>query len=219
MEQKFTWEDIRREALNAGAYASAENVDMLKRQCIQAGKLSPYLAINWIRKVMGYDKWLALYAAKEQTLLNQWLEFLDELQKEAAAFSDISQWLLFVKNMTEQRTALSEVNTEETDREGVQLMTMHMAKGLEFSHVFIVNVNEGNIPHGKQPDEAAREEERRLFYVAMTRAKTALEILYLTGTKAHPRLPSVFLKELWVYKEYSKDDTGDYSSDTSSSNS
>lgn len=218
-EQKFTWEDIRREALDAGAYASAENVDMLKRQCIQAGKLSPYLAINWIRKVMGYDKWLALYAAKEQTLLNQWLEFLDELQKEAAAFSDISQWLLFVKNMTEQKTALSEVNTEETDREGVQLMTMHMAKGLEFSHVFIVNVNEGNIPHGKQPDEAAREEERRLFYVAMTRAKTALEILYLTGTKAHPRLPSAFLKELWEYKEYSKDDTGDYSSDTSSSNS
>jgi len=218
-EQEFTWEDIRREALHAGAYAAAENIDMLKRQCIQAGKMSPYLAINWIRKVMGYDKWLSLYAAKEQTILNQWLTFLDEIQKEAAAFKDISQWILFVKTMTEQKADLPETNMAESDREGVQLMTMHMAKGLEFSHVFIVNVNEGNIPHGKQPDETSREEERRLFYVAMTRAKTALEILYLTGTKAHPRLPSVFLKELWDYKEYSKDDTVDYSSDTSSSNS
>lgn len=218
-EQKFAWEDIRREALHAGAYVSAENIDMLKRQCMQAGKMSPYLAINWIRKVMGYDKWLSIYAAGEQAFLKEWLALLDEIQKEAAGFSDISNWLLFVKEMTEQKAATVEANTAESDRGGIQLMTMHTAKGLEFSHVFITNVNEGNIPHGKQPDEAVREEERRLFYVAMTRAKTALEILYLTGTGEHPRLPSAFLNELWEYKEYSGNYPEDYSSDTSSSNS
>ena len=173
--------------------------------------MSPYLAINWIRKVMGYDEWLFRYAADDPGLLKEWMQFLDEIQKEASAFSDIRRWLFFVKSWTEEKTDAERIN-----RAGVQLMTMHTAKGLEFSFVFIANVNEGNVPHGKQPDEATREEERRLFYVAMTRAKTALEILYLTGTKEHPRLPSAFLNEVWEYKT---DYSGDYSSDTSSSNS
>lgn len=62
----------------------------------------------------------------------------------------------------------------------VQLMTLHASKGLEFDYVFIIGVNDGLIPlHSK--DAAAEEEERRLFYVGMTRARKFLELSFYTS--------------------------------------
>lgn len=207
---QFSWDDLKREALNCGAIRAAEAVELLNRQCIQAGKMSPYLAINWMRKVVGYEKYLAKKAGKNRELLADWLGFLDEVQGEARNFGCIMDWIKFVEGQVQGR----EADTKKAEN-GVQLMTMHTSKGLEFSYVCIPNVNQGNIPHGKMPDTRTIQEERRLFYVAMTRAKTALEILYLTGTKEHPRPPSIFLNELREYREAS----ADYSSLTSSSNS
>lgn len=80
----------------------------------------------------------------------------------------------------------------------VQLMTVHAAKGLEFDRVWIPDCNEKIFPHGSLPDTAAVEEERRIFYVAMTRAKKSLELLYLTGTRERPRQPSRFLNPLFA---------------------
>ena len=88
-------------------------------------------------------------------------------------------------------------------------MTVHGSKGLEFDTVIIVDCNETVFPHGRFLSEAEVEEERRVFYVAMTRAKENLELLYLSGTEERPRLPSRFLNPL----------LGDHSSSTSSSNS
>lgn len=62
----------------------------------------------------------------------------------------------------------------------VQLMTLHASKGLEFDYVFIIWVNDGLIPLYNK-DEAAEEEERRLFYVGMTRARKFLELLFYTS--------------------------------------
>lgn len=76
---------------------------------------------------------------------------------------------------------------------------MHAAKGLEYDRVFLMDVNEGNIPklkRGEAVTEVLLEEERRLLYVGMTRARDRLEILYQTGTKEHPKLPSAFLQPL-----------------------
>ena len=58
----------------------------------------------------------------------------------------------------------------------VQLMTFHASKGLEFPVVFIIDVNEGVVPHRKAGSREEREEERRMFYVAMTRAKEELHV-------------------------------------------
>ena len=80
--------------------------------------------------------------------------------------------------------------------EKIRLMTIHGAKGLEFHTVIVPDCNEKNYPHGSMPDSSCVEEERRLFYVAMTRAKENLELLYLTGDNRHPRLPSRFLNPL-----------------------
>ena len=66
-------------------------------------------------------------------------------------------------------------------------MTMHAAKGLEFDTVFIVQANEGRIPYKKSLKEMGEEEERRLFYVAMTRAKDVLKITYVKNKKRKGR--------------------------------
>jgi len=86
---------------------------------------------------------------------------------------------------------------ENASKSCIYLMTIHASKGLEFDHVWIPDCNEKIFPHGSMPDKATVEEERRIFYVAMTRAKKSLGLLYLTGTKEHPRQPSRFLNSLW----------------------
>ena len=78
-------------------------------------------------------------------------------------------------------------------------MTMHSSKGLEYDTVIILDINEGNIPKMRQGiklDRKELEEERRIFYVAMTRAKKALILSYVTGTKDRPKLPSCFIEPL-----------------------
>lgn len=79
---------------------------------------------------------------------------------------------------------------------GISLMTVHGSKGLEFDTVIVADCNESVFPHGSLQTKEQVEEERRIFYVAMTRAKENLELLYLTGTKERPRLPSRFLNPL-----------------------
>ncbi len=79
-----------------------------------------------------------------------------------------------------------------------ELLTMHAAKGLEFDYVFLPDLNEGVIPVRRAVSRGTVEEERRLFYVAMTRARKKLYLYYLRGTRENPRLPSRFLKVLGV---------------------
>ncbi|MFI3307831.1 MAG: UvrD-helicase domain-containing protein [Mycoplasmatota bacterium] len=92
-----------------------------------------------------------------------------------------------------------------TSKDQVQLMTVHRAKGLEFKIVFIIGVNEGIMPP-KNLSKSEIQEERRLFYVAMTRAKEALYISYsitqLIYGKKKNLLPSYFINEADV-KQYS----------------
>ncbi|WDC83173.1 3'-5' exonuclease [Caloramator sp. mosi_1] len=70
-----------------------------------------------------------------------------------------------------------EVEEDKIDKESVKLLTLHSSKGLEFKYVFMVGVNEGNIPISKKRE--IEEEELRLFFVGVTRAKEVLEISYI----------------------------------------
>lgn len=76
--------------------------------------------------------------------------------------------------------------------DAISLLTIHAAKGLEFKRVFLLGAEEGVLPH----EQADSDEERRLFYVAATRAKQRLDILYTKNRGAQPRLPSRFVREL-----------------------
>jgi len=86
-------------------------------------------------------------------------------------------------------------------------MTMHASKGLEFPVVFIPDLNEGIVPSRKSIGISDIEEERRMFYVAMTRAKEQLYMSYVTGDKNNPMRMSGFLrpiKDLFMDKEIEK---------------
>lgn len=83
------------------------------------------------------------------------------------------------------------------EQAGVRLMTIHAAKGLEFDSVFLIEANEGSIPYKKAKTEEETEEERRLFYVAMTRAKELLKICYVKTKNGKEASPSRFVEELF----------------------
>lgn len=177
------------EYIQDGEAETARKIQQLQKQLKRIGEMSPWPAISYIRKVVGYDNWLFEKAGGDKDKYEDWKHILDEVHAEAKKFANINDWLSFVE--TESRK--TEDHGEES---GVRLMTMHGVKGLEFAYVCIPNVNEGVIPHGKMLSQQTREEERRLFYVGMTRAKTVLDILYLVGTKEYPQLPSLFLNPL-----------------------
>lgn len=191
---------------------AAKAVRRLSSQFEKLQRMSPWLAIQFIRKGMGYDIWLRGRAGEEAAVYEEWKEILDELQQSAKSFTRIEEWLSFIEQKTEKTEHTGHGMLKGMEK-GINLLTMHGSKGLEFTYVCLPNLNEGKLPHGRMPCKETVEEERRLFYVGMTRAKKALELLYLTGTEERPRQPSRFLKPLLDEKVYS------FSSESSSSNS
>jgi superfamily I DNA/RNA helicase len=106
-----------------------------------------------------------------------------------------------LENFLENITLDSDREEEkENTSDAVTLITMHSCKGLEFPHVFIVGLEDGLLPHSRSKVEGTLDEERRLFYVAVTRAMQSLAITHCGGRKKYGQLlpchPSPFLKEL-----------------------
>jgi superfamily I DNA/RNA helicase len=106
-----------------------------------------------------------------------------------------------LQNFLEEITLDSDREEEEENTgDAVTLITMHSCKGLEFPHVFIVGLEDGLLPHSRSKAENTLDEERRLFYVAVTRAMQTLTISHCAGRKKYgqvlPCHPSPFLKEL-----------------------
>ena len=91
---------------------------------------------------------------------------------------------------------LSETEQEECTEDAVEIMTYHGAKGLEWPVVFLPDVVEGNVPYKRAHTKEGIEEERRMFYVALTRAKEKVYIHSLHKDERHKKSPSAFLKEL-----------------------
>ena len=103
------------------------------------------------------------------------------------------QSILDIKQKLEEQA-----RKQEKEREGVLISTLHGVKGLEYDRVYILNVNEGSMPYKKAVLEPAIEEERRLFYVGMTRARKELTLCYVRQQYEKKREPSRFLKEAGV---------------------
>jgi len=104
------------------------------------------------------------------------LENIKELKSVAGNFPQLTQ---FLEQVALVEAEYSEGEKKNTFKNGVRLMTLHQAKGLEFDHVFITGVEEGILPHSRSSDDLFQlEEERRLFYVGITRAKQKLFITH-----------------------------------------
>lgn len=138
-------------------------------------RLKPVAAVNYIRKVIGYDDYLRSYAEFRRMKPEELFETADKLAESSAEFETFEAWKEHAAKYEEELKKQSlEENGETEDR--VTLSTMHSAKGLEYPVVFVVDANEGIVPHHKAGLSADIEEERRLFYVALTRAKDRLHV-------------------------------------------
>lgn len=164
--------------------------------------LNPFSAVNFIRKGVGngtgYDAYLKKQAAEKGKDVSEEFEELEELMRLSREFETIELWLEHIENydailyeIAQQEKRLKKMNTD-----AVSMVTMHASKGLEWDVVILPDVNEGVIPHKKAVTDAELEEERRMFYVAMTRAKQHLFIFYIQEKEAGNLLPSRFLDEL-----------------------
>ncbi len=156
---------------------------------------APYAAIQYIRKSIGYDEFLKEYASRRGVDGEELFETLDEIQERAKGMAGIEDWFLHVE---EHKRMLKSRGRETDTGQGVSLLTMHGAKGLEFDTVFILGANEGVTPYKKAVFEDHTEEERRLFYVAMTRAERKLTISYVKEKNGKEMSPSRFVGELFA---------------------
>lgn len=157
-------------------------------------QITPYAAITYIKKGIGYQEFLEEYADYRRIKVEELYEVLDEIQEAAKPFETFDEWFEHIESYTEALKEQAKKNRE--NKEGIVLSTMHSAKGLEYQNVFLIDVNETIIPHHKATIAADLEEERRMFYVAMTRAKENLHIYYTKERFGKEMEVSPFVKEI-----------------------
>jgi len=138
--------------------------------------LKPATALRYIRNVVGYDEYIEEYCDMNGIESDDCYTVLGDLENSASEFNTFSDWFVHMEEYKEELIEARKKSNE--DDIGVRLMTFHSSKGLEFDIVYIIDVNEGSIPYKKAKGADEIEEERRMFYVAMTRARHKLFICY-----------------------------------------
>lgn len=200
---------ISRESLTAGtvsfdswqAYYKnqewiAERIGQLECDLKVISRITPFAAINYIRKGMEYDGFLEKFAQHRQIPPRELQDVLEELQESAKGYRHPEEWMEFTRAYTEQLKQRQEHGRQMRDSESISVMTLHGAKGLEFDLVFIPDLNEGLIPYKKAVLEEELEEERRMLYVGMTRAKKELHVSHVKNIWNRHAEPSRFLSEI-----------------------
>lgn len=171
----------------------AEQLTQLGEDLRQIQKRKPYEALRYIRKVIGYDEYLSDYAAYRKASLVHMVEIADEITETAKGTENGTE---FVRKLEELSRQMKEQSKQKTEPHGVTLTTFHGAKGLEFGAVFLPSLAEGIIPYEKSRQGDALEEERRLFYVGLTRTKDRLFLSFAENRYEKPLKPSRFLMEM-----------------------
>ncbi|MBO5460953.1 MAG: ATP-dependent helicase [Ruminococcus sp.] len=190
---KISFEEMRRFYIDKEWMQ--DRIDQMEWDIKMLKKMAPFAAVQYIRKKIGYDEFLREYAASRKMQFADFSEVFAEIEEAMRPFESFEEWFTHVEEYTAS-LKLCEQRRELTG-EGVRMMTMHAAKGLEFDTVFIIQANEGRIPYQKALKEENEEEERRLFYVAMTRAKELLQITYVKQKNGKEKSPSRFIDELF----------------------
>ena len=166
-----------------------ERLQKLEGDLHRIGAMNPYAAIHYIRHIVGYNRYLS------ETLpdASEAMDLLDELMNLSKEFRTIPEFLSYAEGDDERRRLAAE---QAKTGHGVSVLTFHRSKGLEFPHVILCDCNELITPHKKAllPEHIA--EERRLFYVAMTRSSETLTLYRVRKRLTHAMLPSRFLGEI-----------------------
>lgn len=172
----------------------AERIEKLHCDIKMLEKMSPYAAINYIRHGIGYEEYLSEYADYRGLNKEDLYDVLDELQASARGFKNYEAWELHMQEYAQELKEKAKQKNENPN--AITLSTMHSAKGLEFASVFIIDANEGITPYKKAVLDKEIEEERRLFYVGMTRAIEKLTICSVKEIHNRPADVSRFVEEI-----------------------
>ena len=194
--QKVSFEDLKK--FYCDKEWMLDRIDQFEWDLRMMENKTPYAAIQYVRKRIGYDDYLKEYAANHKIPEEDLFDILFEIEERAKEFQTVEEWLKYIEEYT--RKLKSQNQRQQDIRDGIALMTMHGAKGLEFDTVFIIESNDGVIPYKKATLDNEIEEERRMFYVAMTRAKRKLIISYIKSKNGKEQYPSRFVTELLAKK-------------------
>ena len=171
----------------SGNLMYSQPLKVLKVQLRSMEKMDMYESINFIRKGIGYDNYMKLRLMNRDRF-SEYMENMNWIQDMAKTCDDLNE-LIYLSEHYEEMVK----GNENAAGEGVHLMTYHGSKGLEFDTVVLPRINEGVVPGNRSRETESIEEERRMFYVAMTRAKNRLIISFKIGTRLKPALPSRFI--------------------------
>ncbi len=170
-----------------------QRLEKLRTDLDVISKMRPYSAINYIRRAVAYEDYLEEFASSRKIPKEELLDVLDEIQEDAKGFASFAAWFSHMEDV--KREWKEQFGEKKTADSAIRLSTLHASKGLEFDTVFIVDVNEGIIPYKKAVLDQEMEEERRMFYVGMTRAKNRLYLLHSGQIHNKEMAPSRFLEE------------------------
>ena len=170
-----------------------DRIDKFEEDLNLLKNMTPYAAINYIRHGIGYEEYLRTYALFRKLKIEDMHEILDELADSAKGYQTFGEWFIHIAKYTDKLK--EQARTKISEKKGVVISTFHSIKGLEFNQVFLMDVNEGTIPYRKAVTESNIEEERRLFYVGMTRARKELNLFYIKERHEKCMMPSRFLME------------------------
>ncbi|MCI8956496.1 MAG: ATP-dependent helicase [Eubacterium sp.] len=163
-----------------------KNIEKLEFDLQMLSNLKPMAAVLYIEKGIGYEKYLRDYAKEKHISISVLRKQLEEIKNDCCRYHTLDDWI----------NSIEETDEENVESDNIKIMTMHSAKGLEFDAVFIVDVNQGIIPTSKAVRNRDYEEERRVFYVAVTRAKKILGVYAVTENLGCRVEPSMFLNEV-----------------------
>ncbi|PXV96238.1 DNA helicase-2/ATP-dependent DNA helicase PcrA [Lachnotalea glycerini] len=176
-----------------------ERINKLEYDLRLLANMPPYAAINYIRQGIGYEEYLQEYAKYRRIKPDDLIDTLNEVQESAKSFKTFGEWFVHIDEYTNELKA--QLKNRNCNHNSVSLATMHSAKGLEYKRVYIIDVNEGITPFRKAVTEADLAEERRMFYVALTRAKEQLYVYSLEERLGKKLEVSRFVGELIVNKQ------------------
>ncbi|MCR5468665.1 MAG: ATP-dependent helicase [Lachnospiraceae bacterium] len=171
-----------------------KRIEELQMHLKMIRRLSPFSAINYIRKAVGYDEFLKEYADVRHIKADDLYDTLDELMETAKPYDSYEKWL---EHILEYKKMEKEKNRDKTDKDAVELLTFHSAKGLEYEKVFIIDVNEEVVPYKKAVLLQDIEEERRMLYVGITRAINEVTICYSSKIHGKEADASRFVEEMF----------------------
>ena len=172
-------------------------LDEMEEDLDAMSRMTPYAAVNYLRKGIGYDTYVHDYACAHSLPEEELTDILDELQEYTKPYDTYAS---LEESIASYRAAMKQQNEMpenlRSGRDAVVFSTYHSVKGLEFDAVWLPDLNEGILPYRRAKNEAETEEERRLLYVGMTRAKRWLHLFHVKKLMGKEREPSRFLKEI-----------------------